>query len=67
MGQLSSERLNIALLLFAIAGLVLGLGLYFSGAGDLVDIVWIIGVAPVLVNRRAIRDLIRGVKRGHFV
>ena len=62
MGQLSSERLNIALLLFAIAGLVLGLGLYFSGAGDLVDIVWIIGVAPVLLA--LIIEIVRSLARG---
>lgn len=62
MGQLSSERLNIALLLFAIAGLVLGLGLYFSGAGDLVDIVWIIGVAPVLLP--LIIEIVRSLARG---
>ena len=62
MEQLRSERLNIALLLFAIAGLVLGLGLYFSGAGDLVDIVWIIGVAPVLLA--LIIEIVRSLARG---
>jgi len=62
MVRLSSERLNVALLLFAVFGLVSGLGLYVSGADHLVDTVWIIGVTPVLLALSV--EIIRRLSRG---
>jgi heavy metal translocating P-type ATPase len=48
MQQTRTNQLKTALLLFSVAGLVMGLALYFTGKGDAARVVWFIGVVPVL-------------------
>jgi heavy metal translocating P-type ATPase len=49
MSQTSNERLKVFLLMVALAGLVVGLALHFSGRPDWAQIAWFLGVVPVLV------------------
>jgi heavy metal translocating P-type ATPase len=49
MSQTSNERLKVYLLMVALAGLVVGLALHFSGRPDWAQIAWFLGVVPVLV------------------
>jgi heavy metal translocating P-type ATPase len=48
MTPLQHNRLNIALLAVALAGLVAGLGLWLAGRVELASLVWSAGVLPVL-------------------
>ncbi|WP_342070315.1 heavy metal translocating P-type ATPase [Yoonia algicola] len=48
MQQTRTNRLKTALLLFTLAGLIIGLALYFTGKSDAARVVWFIGVIPVL-------------------
>ena len=62
--QINSERLNMTLLSVAFVGLMVGLGLYFSGSSDLYKTVWLIGVIPVLLA--LITEIVRSLLRGEF-
>lgn len=64
MEQINSERLNMTLLSVAFVGLMVGLGLYFSGSSDLYKTVWLIGVIPVLLA--LITEIVRSLLRGEF-
>lgn len=64
MEQINSERLNMTLLSVAFVGLMVGLGLYFSGSSDLYKTVWLIGVIPVLLA--LIIEIVRSLLRGEF-
>ena len=64
MEQINSERLNMTLLSVAFVGLMMGLGLYFSGSSDLYKTVWLIGVIPVLLA--LITEIVRSLLRGEF-
>ena len=56
------DRLNIALVAFALAGLVLGLGLWMAGRAGLADMVWTAGVVPVLAALAI--EIIRSLSKG---
>jgi cation transport ATPase len=61
-GSCTDIRLKTLLLVIALAGLVTGLGLHFSGRTDLAQTVWFAGVVPVLAALvvEIIRSLVRG-------
>ncbi|MCO4842792.1 MAG: heavy metal translocating P-type ATPase [Yoonia sp.] len=54
----------MTLLSVAFVGLMVGLGLYFSGSSDLYKTVWLIGVIPVLLA--LITEIVRSLLRGEF-
>ncbi|MDO5756083.1 MAG: heavy metal translocating P-type ATPase [Rhodobacterales bacterium] len=56
------DRLNIALVIIALAGLTLGLALWATGRADLADIVWTAGVIPVLAA--LVVEIMRSLFRG---
>lgn len=62
MDHLSSNRLKTGLLLVALAGLVLGLVLHFSGRAEAAAIAWTVGVIPVLVA--LLLEILRSLRRG---
>lgn len=62
MEQTGSDRLKIVLLLLAVAGLLLGLALYFMGEVRLAKFLWIAGVAPALVA--LVIEILRSLRRG---
>lgn len=49
MKKSNSDRLKVALLLIAVAGLASGSALYVTGGREIADTVWSVGVAPVLL------------------
>jgi heavy metal translocating P-type ATPase len=56
------DRLKIALLGIALAGLVLGLGLMLAGFAQGARLAWTVGVAPVLVT--LVVEIVRSLARG---
>jgi heavy metal translocating P-type ATPase len=56
------DRLKTLLLGIALAGLLAGLGLQFSGRPDLAHTVWFVGVVPVLAT--LVVEIIRSLARG---
>ncbi|WP_439526558.1 heavy metal translocating P-type ATPase [Roseovarius mucosus] len=62
MEQTGSDRLKIVLLLLAVAGLLLGLALYFMGEVRLAKFLWIAGVAPALVA--LVIEILHSLRRG---
>ncbi|WP_421999657.1 heavy metal translocating P-type ATPase [Roseovarius mucosus] len=62
MEQTGSDRLKIVLLLLAVAGLLLGLALYFMGEVRVAKFLWIAGVAPALVA--LVIEILRSLRRG---
>lgn len=62
MDHVRTDRLKTLLLVIALAGLVTGLGLHFSGRTDFAHNVWFAGVVPVLAALvvEIIRSLVRG-------
>lgn len=62
MDNAQTDRLKIVLLGFAFAGLLAGLGLYFSGRTDVSQTVWFAGVVPVLAA--LVVEIIRSLARG---
>jgi len=57
-----TDRLKTLLLVIALAGLVTGLGLHFSGRTDLAQTAWFAGVVPVLAA--LVVEIIRSLTRG---
>jgi heavy metal translocating P-type ATPase len=57
-----TDRLKTLLLVIALAGLVTGLGLQFSGRPDLARTLWFAGVVPVLAA--LVIEIIRSLARG---
>jgi heavy metal translocating P-type ATPase len=57
-----TDRLKTLLLVIALAGLVTGLGLHFSGRTDLAQTVWFAGVVPVLAA--LVIEILRSLARG---
>jgi heavy metal translocating P-type ATPase len=57
-----TDRLKTLLLVIALAGLIAGLGLHFSGRTDLAQTVWFAGVVPVLAA--LVIEIIRSLARG---
>jgi heavy metal translocating P-type ATPase len=57
-----TDRLKTLLLVIALAGLVTGLGLHFSGRTDLAQTAWFAGVVPVLAA--LVVEIIRSLARG---
>lgn len=62
MDNAQTDRLKTVLLGFALAGLLAGLGLYFSGRTDVAQTVWFAGVVPVLAA--LVMEIIRSLARG---
>jgi heavy metal translocating P-type ATPase len=62
MKPLLQDRLNLALLAIALAGLVAGLGLMIAGQPDLAARVWAAGVIPVLAG--LVLEIIRSLRKG---
>jgi heavy metal translocating P-type ATPase len=62
MKQALYDRVKVALLLVAVSGLFLGIGLYLAGQIDVATIVWFIGVTPVLVA--LLIEILRSLSRG---
>ena len=62
MDHAQTDRLKTLLIVIALAGLVAGLGLHFSGGNDLAQTVWFAGVAPVLAA--LVIEIIRSLARG---
>ena len=58
----SRERVNSVLLLTALAGLLAGLVLHFTGQPDLARTVWRIGVAPVLIG--LVIEIVQSLREG---
>jgi heavy metal translocating P-type ATPase len=57
-----TDRLKTLLLVIALAGLVTGIGLHFSGRTDLAQTAWFAGVVPVLAA--LVVEIIRSLARG---
>jgi len=57
-----TDRLKTLLLVIALAGLVTGLGLHFSGRTELAQTAWFAGVVPVLAA--LVIEIIRSLARG---
>lgn len=62
MDHAQTDRLKTLLLAIALAGLVTGLGLHFSGRMDLAQTAWFAGVVPVLAA--LVVEIIRSLARG---
>lgn len=62
MDRAQTDRLKTLLLVIALAGLVTGLGLHFSGRSDLAQTVWFAGVVPVLAA--LVIEILRSLARG---
>ncbi|MGD9512330.1 MAG: heavy metal translocating P-type ATPase [Geminicoccaceae bacterium] len=62
MGFPHRDRVKTALLIAALGGLIAGLGLHFASRGPQADVVWNIGVVPVLVA--LVVEILRGLRRG---
>lgn len=62
MDHAQTDRLKTLLLVIALAGLVTGLGLHFSGRPDLAQTIWFAGVVPVLAA--LVIEIIRSLARG---
>lgn len=62
MDHAQTDRLKTLLLVIALAGLVTGLGLQFSGRPDLARTLWFAGVVPVLAA--LVIEIIRSLARG---
>lgn len=62
MDHAQTDRLKTLLLVIALAGLIAGLGLHFSGQTDLAQTVWFAGVVPVLAA--LVMEIIRSLARG---
>jgi heavy metal translocating P-type ATPase len=58
----SNDRLKTAILLWALAGLLVGLGFYFAGNVDLAGTVWFAGVTPALAA--LVIEILRSIGRG---
>lgn len=62
MDHTNTDRLKAALLLTALAGLTAGIGLYLTGRADMANIVWFVGVIPVLAA--LLVEILRSLWRG---
>lgn len=62
MNLLLLDRLNVALLSTALLGLLSGLALWLMGRADVADIVWAIGVVPVLAA--LVVEIVRSLWKG---
>ncbi|WP_333817112.1 heavy metal translocating P-type ATPase [Tabrizicola sp.] len=62
MDHAQTDRLKTLLLVIALAGLVTGLGLHFSGRTELAQTAWFAGVVPVLAA--LVIEIIRSLARG---
>ena len=62
MDHAQTDRLKTLLLAIALAGLVTGLGLHFSGRTGLAQTAWFAGVVPVLAA--LVVEIIRSLARG---
>lgn len=62
MDHTSTSRIKIALLVIALGGLIVGLGLRFAGHAPQADIAWSIGVAPALAA--LIVEILRSLRYG---
>jgi heavy metal translocating P-type ATPase len=62
MTLLKTDLMKTALLLTALIGLLVGLGLYFLGLSSIAATVWTIGVVPVLVA--LIVEILRSLQKG---
>lgn len=62
MDYVSKDRIKTALLMMALAGLVSGLALHFSGRTDAAGIAWSLGVIPVLAA--LLLEILRSLWRG---
>jgi len=62
MEETRTDWLKTALLVVAVAGLLAGLALYFTGKGDIADLVWFAGVVPVLAA--LLVEILRSLWRG---
>jgi heavy metal translocating P-type ATPase len=60
--QTQTDRLKILLLVVAVAGLVVGLGLHLSARPELAQTVWFAGVVPVLAA--LVIEIFRSLARG---
>ena len=58
----NGDRLKTAILLLALAGLALGLVLWFVGQAKMADLVWFAGVLPALVA--LVVEILRSIGRG---
>ena len=58
----NGDRLKTAILLLALAGLAVGLGLWFGGQAKMADLVWFAGVLPALVA--LVVEILRSIGRG---
>ena len=56
------DRYKTGLLGLAVAGLVIGLALMFAGAKDLANLVWMLGVLPVLIA--LLIEILRSLRAG---
>ncbi len=59
-----SDHLKTAILLAALAGLVIGLGLSLSGRSELANLAWLIGVIPALTA--LLVEIVRSIGRGEI-
>jgi heavy metal translocating P-type ATPase len=57
-----ADRLKTAILLGAVAGLLVGLAVYFSGEPDVANAVWIAGVVPALAA--LVVEILRSLRSG---
>ncbi len=62
MDQSAGDRIKIALLGIALAGLVSGGALHLAGRADLAELAWIAGVVPVLTA--LVVEIVRSLRRG---
>lgn len=62
MDHVSSDRFKTAVLLVALAGLLLGLALHFSGRIEAAAVAWTVGVIPVLAA--LLTEILRSLWRG---
>jgi heavy metal translocating P-type ATPase len=56
------DRLKTVILLLAVAGLTLGLAVWFAGRSDIADAIWIAGVAPALAA--LLVEILRSLRSG---
>ncbi|WP_454268946.1 heavy metal translocating P-type ATPase [Roseovarius sp. MBR-51] len=62
MENIGTDRFKTALLLFAVAGLIAGLGIYAAGQQHLASLAWTAGVTPVLAT--LVVEILRSLRRG---
>jgi len=62
MEHTTKDQFKTAILLFALTGLLVGLGLYFAGQRDMAGAVWFMGVIPALAA--LLVEILRSLWRG---